>query len=139
MNELITLEQYLNQAPTPSAELLDHAKDLLIKVNSMLQDMGITSVTMTSGYRPPLYNAAIGGATNSKHTTCQAIDLADNDRKLGNILKFSPMHLMKRGMAVEQLEYCVRANGNKWTHIQSVLPKSGKTFFIPYAGPIILK
>jgi len=137
--ELITLDKYLGLVPPHDPTLLSNAKDLLLKVNSLLQEIGITDVVMTSGYRSPEYNTAIGGAANSKHTTCQAVDLSDNDRIIGMRLYTFQDGLISRGLYCEDLDYCIKKNGSKWVHIQSVAPKSGNRFFIPYAGPPIRK
>lgn len=124
-------------------ELLRNADAFLLKLNSLLQeiDESIPNIkfNMTSGYRSPQYNAAIGGAKSSKHCEAKAIDLEDTDHKIGTYLQFNPIKLMTRDFACEDLNYTIRANGNKWVHIQDGLPASKKTFFIPYSGPVVLK
>lgn len=138
MPQLITLDSYFNGAPrTP--ELVANAANLLLKVNSLLQDLGISQAKQTSGYRTPAHNVQIGGARNSKHCLAQAVDLADNDRRIGDLLTNRQDLLVKRGMAMEDLRYCVRASGAKWVHLQDGLPASGHTIFIPYSGSIIYK
>lgn len=134
---LITLEQYF-KGPAPSAELQSNAENLLLKVNSLLQALNCQKVTVTSGYRSPEHNKAIGGAAASRHCLAQAIDLADNDRRLGDTLMLHQDLLKKRDMAMEALPYCVKLSGNKWVHLQSVLPASKRTVFIPYSGAIRL-
>jgi len=138
VKELISLNQYFGENPY-NDELHRAADDLLLKVNSLLQELGIESVTMTSGYRTVAHNASIGGAANSKHCFAQAIDLEDNDRIIYGRIKGNLNRLQARGCAIEDPRYCEKADGTKWTHIQSVLPASGRTIFIPYAGPIIKK
>lgn len=135
VKRVISIEKYFEKCPTADGELRANAMKLLIKINSLLQDMGIKEATLTSGYRDPVHNAAVGGAPNSKHCLAQAIDLADNDRKIGNRLMLELFRLESRGLAMENLLYCERANGNKWVHLQDGLPKSGRTVFVPYAGP----
>ena len=130
---LITLEDYRGSKPLDTLHE-ERAKDLLTKVNSLLQEIGITNVIVTSGYRSVAHNAAIGGAKSSKHCEAQAIDLADNDRAIGSRILANLGLLRVRGMALESLDYCVKASGNKWVHLQSVLPKSGNVVFIPYSG-----
>lgn len=133
VKELITIEMYRGNIPL-SQELEANAKELLLKVNSLLQELGITKAFMTSGYRDPAHNKAIGGAEKSKHTLAKAIDLADNDREIGNRIMTNLQKLKDRDMAIENLMYCERLNGNKWVHIQCGLPPSGKVVFVPYAG-----
>lgn len=133
--KLITGEQYFGENKVTD-EIERAAGELLTKVNSLLQEMKVSSVVVTSGYRSPEHNAKIGGAKNSLHCRGQAIDLLDSDRALGNKIMQALDSLRSRGMAMEDLRYCVKANGAKWVHLQSRLPGSGNVVFIPYAGPI---
>jgi hypothetical protein len=128
--ETITLEAYRGKTPL-SAELEANAKDLLTKVNSLLKELGTNHVNMTSGYRSPEHNAAVGGKKLSNHMTCKAIDLLDNDRSIAKKIECRTELLSSRGMAMEDPAFCVTKNGQKWIHLQSVLPKSGRLIFIP--------
>lgn len=130
---MLTVEQYFGDHQANDEELRS-ADDLITKVNSLLQEIGVKTATQTSGYRSPEYNASIGGAKNSEHCLASAIDLEDRGRIIGSKLYANLDKLKARGMAMEDLAYCVRASGDKWVHLQRVLPKSGKTVFIPYAG-----
>lgn len=124
-----------------TAELRSNAQDLLLKVNSLLAELQIvvTDADINSGYRSPIYNSAIGGALNSRHCKAQAIDLKDVQHTIGNKIMHRLDLLRDRGMAMENLDYCKKKDGQRWCHLQSVLPKSGKSVFIPYTGPIIYK
>lgn len=61
---------------TPTLE--SNLKTLLDAVNKLRAAYGKPMV-VNSGYRPEPYNTSIGGAPNSAHITCQAIDIRDPD------------------------------------------------------------
>ena len=133
IRQVISLEEYRGNLPLGEPDERN-AQALLLGVNSLLGIMKLSSVIMTSGRRTPEHNLLIGGSPKSLHLTAQAIDLADNDRFIGSFLLVNQHYLRERGFAIEDPSYCYRKNQNRWIHIQSVLPPSGKTVFIPYAG-----
>jgi hypothetical protein len=60
---------------------------LVLNVLQPLRDAVGFPINITSGYRSPQLNAAIGGATNSQHTKGQAADLVSQDNaKLFNYI-----------------------------------------------------
>lgn len=68
---------------TPAME--ENLKVLLERVNLLEEAYPAESgyrFKVNSGYRPPPINKAVGGAKRSAHLTCEAVDLADPDRKL---------------------------------------------------------
>lgn len=84
----ITLKDYLTASGSYlerekheelTSELLKNSEKLLTRVNQLLTDLGITSVKVSSGFRPSDANAATAGAAKkSLHTQCLAIDLLDD-------------------------------------------------------------
>lgn len=138
VKQYITIEQYFGNEPY-NDELHRNADALLLKVNSLLSDLGAQNVVMTSGFRSKQHNFEVGGAPNSLHCQAMAIDLSDNQRVLGNRLVMEPHYLVSRGLYCENLAYCETARGTKWLHIQNKAPKSGNRFFIPYSGDPIRK
>ena len=66
-------------APEYDDEVEENSEQLLIKVNSLIQEIGAEYKGINSGWRPSLYNVRIGGARRSRHTIGQAIDLTDTD------------------------------------------------------------
>lgn len=134
--EILTIEKYFGcELGDVSEELRTNAKRLLVVANSLLAACSVLTATQTSGYRNPEYNRKIGGAENSKHCKALAIDLLDNDRKLGNFVALNVDLLRSRGMAMEDLSYCIKKDGEKWVHWQLGTPPSGKLIFVPYPGP----
>lgn len=142
--DVVTIVEYLGSRRQTHAsewhpDYQSNANNLLAKVNLLIdrcRQMGLTVPwKVTSGWRPRSVNAAIGGAPNSHHVVCRAVDFLDNDRKIGLFLNARPELLRAIGLAMEDLAYCVKADGQKWVHLQSVMPPSGRVIFVPYSGP----
>lgn len=53
-------------------------KELVDKLQQLRDKYG-KSITITSGYRSPEYNAKIGGVTNSQHILGRAVDITGKD------------------------------------------------------------
>ena len=134
---IITMDQLLNgHHLNPAyiheydAEVKKNLNELLTKLNSLLQALNITNVKVTSGWRPQAYNLKIGGARRSRHIIGQAVDLSDRDGKIKAKIMANLHELKKRGMSMEDGRYTPT-----WCHLQFPPPRSGRTVFIPYAGP----
>lgn len=121
---------------------LKNAAVTVSKVSELLSRFG-QDRKKTSGYRPISYNKQIGGSPTSKHLTCQAIDLEDNDKMLGDWCYDNLGTLRELGLSMESLSYVDPTTkqlmgthsgfGGKlpWVHLQTVPPPSGHTVFIP--------
>lgn len=100
-------------------ELENNLSNLLIAVNKLRTLYG-KSMYVSSGYRPGHYNKDAGGATNSTHISCQAVDFHDNDNAL------------KNWITVEILEQCGLyqedpASTPVWIHVD-IRPRSHRIF-----------
>lgn len=124
---LITLEQYLMGRDVeypPTAAQLANANNTLTAVNALLTEIGVTDARVRSGYRPGHYNIVAGGAPSSKHLTCEACDVADdNDGSLNK--KITYKLLAKHGLYREH-----PTQTPTWVHLQTVAPKSGRRTFL---------
>ena len=97
-------------------EKLDNEKKLLVAVNALLAEAGILSVSVSSGFRPQAANTAAGGAKNSLHGTCLAIDLLDDkSQSLAN--KMTPELLRKHDLFMENEAY-TKGKFTNWVHLQ---------------------
>lgn len=122
--------------------LLKNASMTVAKISELLSRFG-EDRKFTSGYRPPSYNKQIGGSPTSKHMTCQAGDLEDNDKALGEWCYNNLGTLRELGLSMESLNYVDAKTGElkgthsgyggklPWVHLQSVPPPSGHTVFMP--------
>jgi hypothetical protein len=139
---MITLKDYLGRhAQSAASELNDaivvNANALLDRVNKLLAEiakLGIlpginpeTGNAISSGWRPPSYNAKVANAAaKSKHMTGHAVDLYDPEGDLDDYLNHN-LHLLKQfGLYIEH-----PAATKNWCHLQSVAPKSGNRVFYP--------
>lgn len=117
---VISLKDYLTSSgkypdrensPELTPEKLENAKKLLTAVNALLAEVGILSVSVSSGFRPLAANVAAGGAKLSNHTKCLAVDIADNNHYIAN--KMTPALLRKYDLFMENEAYT-----KTWLHLQ---------------------
>lgn len=124
---MITLKNYLSasgrypervNSAELTAEILENAENLLERVNAVLTELGITSVSISSGFRPASVNAITpGAAKKSLHTQCLAIDIIDDKaQSLGKALLAHPNLLRSNGLWLENLMSTV-GKKSTWVHI----------------------
>ena len=65
--------------------LKQNMKALLSKLDTVRLDWG-RPLSISSGYRPGKYNKAAGGAKNSAHLSCEAVDVVDATGDLADFL-----------------------------------------------------
>jgi hypothetical protein len=85
---------------------------LLAKSNTLRSICGIPFI-LNSGYRPGHYNTDAGGAKNSAHLTCEAIDVRDYSRKLTYWCLGHQDVLEELGLWMEAPEHTPN-----WVHLQ---------------------
>jgi uncharacterized protein YcbK (DUF882 family) len=128
---MITLNDYFMGRDAHYAHELDHvlrrnANLTVARANALLAHAGITAA-VNSGWRPRAVNASIPNASpNSKHLTCQAIDLADDGNHLDAWCLRNLRVLARIGL---WLEHPSATPG--WCHVQVVAPRSGRRVFEP--------
>lgn len=126
---MIGLKEYFMGRDThypPSDELRSNAVILVGKANKLMLESGLMR-GVRSGYRPPEINAQVPNASpHSKHMTCQAVDLEDNDGKIKTWCLKNLDFLADTGLWMESPE-----STPSWLHVQSVSPLSGHRVFLP--------
>ncbi len=65
---------------TPSQEVIDNLTALVDNVLDPLRELYGKPIRITSGYRCPRLNKAVGGVSNSQHLTGQAADITLRDK-----------------------------------------------------------
>ena len=108
-----------------SLELAVNAAQLLSAINYIRGVYG-KPLSVSSGYRPGVFNRAAGGAKNSSHMTCEAIDLRDSDGEFAQWCLDNLDELEKAGLYMEDPSHTPG-----WVHLQSRAPRSGKRVFLP--------
>lgn len=109
----------------PTEEQWLNLCDLLIRVNAVRSMYG-KPMSVSSGYRPGHYNKKAGGAPNSAHVACQAVDFKDEDGALKRWLLANEYLLKVTGLYMEDPNYTLG-----WVHLATRPPASGKRVFKP--------
>lgn len=121
---MINLEDYISASGKyperlNSEELTKTIKDnavvLLNKVNQLLQELGITNVKVSSGFRPSAVNAKVkGAAKKSLHMSGRAVDIYDPEHEIMHKILARPDLLKKYDLWLEAPE-CTPS----WTHLDN--------------------
>ncbi len=95
---------------TPTAEVVKNLTALVDNTLDPLREIYGKPIRVTSGYRCPRLNKAVGGVANSQHLTGQAADLCQGSRE------------ENRRLFVYLEQYCVFdqllwENGGQWLHV----------------------
>lgn len=122
---MISMQELLgdNKIEDLTPELMNNAQELLRRVNLFRTEYGIP-MYINSGYRTIEHNAAIGGAKNSAHCHCQAIDFRDDDGLLKKYIVQHPNILEECDLYQEDPD-----RTPTWVHLQSRVIPSGKRIF----------
>jgi hypothetical protein len=117
-------QEPLTQTQEANMQNLLHRVNLLLMVVDTLLPKYRTAVS--SGYRPPSVNRRVGGAPNSAHLTCEAVDLRDMGGTLGKFLRGRQDLLVLYGLYMEDPSVTTT-----WVHLQTRPTKSGNRVFKP--------
>lgn len=91
--------------------------DLLVEYLQKIRDHFKKSVTITSGYRCPVHNKNVGGATGSRHAKGQAADIVVSGVKPAEVAKYA------ESIGVEGIGLYEAKDGN-FVHIDTRTTKS---------------
>ena len=111
---------------TPNDEAKEALKRLAVDVLQPIRDAWGKPIIVTSGYRCPKLNAAVGGVKDSQHLLGQAADIkAADPSENGQLFNCIASLVRRKKINVGQLiwEYGNKTNP-KWVHVS--LPRVGK-------------
>lgn len=116
---------------TPTPEVRANLEKLCKEVLQPIRNKYGRAITVTSGYRCPKLNAAVGGVKNSQHLLGQAADIkctSTTKAVLFNIIK----DMIKKGeLTVGQLiwEYGTKKEPN-WIHVSLPYSKKNQILYL---------
>lgn len=126
---------------TPNEEHLKQLTLLAQYVFQPIRDHFLVPIHISSGYRSPELNKAVGGSSTSQHSKGQAIDIDNDNSKITNKQIFE---FIKNNLDFDQLiwEFGNEANPD-WVHVSYVkgknrkqilkaIKKNGKTSYINF-------
>ncbi len=122
----------------PTAEITAALERLVKNVLDPLREAWGAPIIVTSGYRSPKLNKAVGGAANSQHCYGQAADirtvsdLPEDNRRLRDLLiKLNlPYDQLIDEFGCNWLHVSHRASGNRG-QLLTAKRQGGKTIYIP--------
>lgn len=95
---------------TPTAEVVKNLTALVDNTLDPLREIYGKPIRVTSGYRCPRLNKAVGGVANSQHLTGQAADLCQGSREENRRL----FAYLEQYCVFDQLLW---ENGGQWIHV----------------------
>lgn len=129
MSDIITLDSYFLDYETKKdrrivykdqlkSEYIGNAKNLLKAINGLFLELGIPTIPLTSGWRPPTVNIKItNSAKQSLHMLCKAGDFLDTkNQDRAKLIASRPDLLKKYGLWLENYQYTKGTNTN-WIHL----------------------
>lgn len=122
-----TLEEFLTSSTArqksieniPSWEVVQNLRDLAQFLDGLREDWG-SGINVSSGFRCPKLNKAVGGVATSCHQLGYAADLQPANGKMEEFKKFVVKWLEDRNFDECILE---RSGKTEWIHLQLYSPK----------------
>ena len=105
----------------PPPEEMDNLRLLAIKILQPLRDAWQRPIIVTSGYRSPALNKALGGARNSQHLMGQAADICATDPADNKALFLTAVRLIQEGTL--QVGQLIDEYAYQWIHISLPTPR----------------
>lgn len=123
---------------TPSQDIVKNLTALCANVLQPLRDK-VGTITVSSGYRSPTLNAAIGGAKNSDHTKGMAADIEAVNMNTYDLAFFISKHFKYTQLILEF--YRAGEPNSGWVHVSynpddlkcqnlTAVKQNGKTVYL---------
>ena len=116
---------------TPSEQIKKNLERLAKEVLQPIRDKYGYPITITSGYRCPKLNAAVGGVKNSQHLTGEAADIKCTSTTKAALFKVIKTMIEKKELKVGQLiwEYGTKKEPN-WIHVSLPYKKTNQIIYL---------
>lgn len=111
---------------TPNETIKKHLTELVDKLLDPLREqwatycqknnLGKASIRVTSGYRCPVLNSAVGGVSNSAHKYGYAADIQPLNGKQNEFEKFVSTIFVKSGVKFDQI-IIEKSKTSRWIHV----------------------
>lgn len=109
---------------TPGPLIIKNLEALVDNILDPLREAWGQPIIVTSGYRCPTLNKAVGGKPTSQHTTGEAVDIRTvSDTREDNKALYELIKLLK--LPVDQ---CINEYDYDWIHV-SFSPRNRRSFF----------
>lgn len=95
---------------TPSKEITEHLKELIEFLDNLRDKWG-SAIKVTSGYRCPELNEAVGGSKTSAHLTGYAADIVPVNADFKTFWNFVVEYLQDK-----RFDQCINEH-NRWIHL----------------------
>lgn len=105
----------------PPPEEMDNLRHLAVKILQPLRNAWQRPIIVTSGYRSPALNKALGGARNSQHLMGQAADICATDPADNKALFLTAVRLIQEGTL--QVGQLIDEYAYQWIHISLPTPR----------------
>ena len=138
--------KYPERAKLATREIRFNAQALVEKINKVITSYEnghskTENIELSSGFRPPLVNAATPGASETSwHMTGHAVDIEDPAGNLALFCSLETSLLEHFGLYLEDPRWTRKIRQSdgtwrhRWVHLQDKAPPSGRRVFRP-AGP----
>lgn len=137
MTEHFKLEEFIRSSTaqqlgidnTPSEEVILNLRNLCEKVLEPLRQWYGKPISISSGYRCPALNRAVGGVTKSQHMKGEAADIRLPSIAIGRkMLEYIVFHL-----PYDQVIWEHNTDGLYWIHVSLKRdPRKNRLHYIPY-------
>lgn len=110
---------------TPPANIRIHLTETITLLESIRGEwgkyceqynLGSPAITISSGYRSPALNKAVGGVKNSSHMMGYAADIVPANGKQDDFEYFMSEVFAKKGYAYDQI-IIERSKNSRWVHV----------------------
>lgn len=116
LTEFLKSEEALNRRidNSPTFEIVDHLEELISKLLEPMRKAYGKPLTISSGYRCPKLNQAVGGVATSAHKVGYAADIKVKD--IDGLFNFVTEWVKAKGIMFDQI-FIETKGSSKWLHV----------------------